>query len=130
MEMATCSVEFSFNDIMHRQIDGLALESPLGPSLANIFVSYYKSKLFQTTSKPEMYYQRCIETSKTLIDRIITNDEQRTVTSVVLILDLSDHYGVFAIISYNDIKSKISNQIFIRDMTKFIFNGFLLALNS
>ena len=57
MEMATSSVEFSFNDIMHRQIDGVAMRSPLGPSLANIFVGYYESKLFQTTSKPEMYYR-------------------------------------------------------------------------
>ena len=57
MEMATSSVEFSFNDIMHRQIDGIALGSPLGPALANIFVGYYESKLFQTTSKPEMYYR-------------------------------------------------------------------------
>ena len=57
MEMATSSVEFSFNDIMHRQIDGVAMGSPLGPALANIFVGYYESKLFQTTSKPEMYYR-------------------------------------------------------------------------
>ena len=55
MEMATSCVEFSFNDIMHRQIDGVAMGSPLGPALANIFVGYYESKLFQTTSKPEMY---------------------------------------------------------------------------
>ena len=54
---ANCSVEFSFNDIMHRQIDGVAMGSPLGPALANIFVGYYESKLFQTTSKPEMYYR-------------------------------------------------------------------------
>ena len=57
MEMASSSVEFSFNDIMHRQIDGVAMRSPLGPALANIFVGYYESKLFQTTSKPEMYYR-------------------------------------------------------------------------
>ena len=57
MEMATSSVEFIFNDIMHGQIDGVAMGSPLGPSLANIFVGYYESKLFQTTSKPEMYYR-------------------------------------------------------------------------
>ena len=37
IEMAIFSVEFSFNDLMHRQIDGLALGSPLGPALANIF---------------------------------------------------------------------------------------------
>ena len=53
MEMATSSVDFRFNDIMHRQIDVVAIESPL----ANILVGYYESKLFQTTSKPEMYHR-------------------------------------------------------------------------
>ena len=57
MKMATSSVEFGFKDIMHRQIDGVAMGSPLGPAIANIFVAYYESKLFQTTSKPEMSYR-------------------------------------------------------------------------
>ena len=35
---ATTDVEFSFNDIMYRQIDGVAMGPPLGPALANIFV--------------------------------------------------------------------------------------------
>ena len=62
MEMAASSVEFSFNDVIHRQIDGVAMGSPLGPALANIFVGYYESKLFQTTSKPEMYYRSMDDT--------------------------------------------------------------------
>ena len=57
MEMATSSVEFSFNDIMHRQIDGVAMGSPLEPALANNLVGYSKFKLFQTTLEPEMYYR-------------------------------------------------------------------------
>ena len=43
MKTATASVEFSFNNIMYRQIDGVAMGSPLGPALENIFVGYYKS---------------------------------------------------------------------------------------
>ena len=56
MQTATSSVEFSFNNIMHRQIDGVAMGSPLGPSLANIFVGYYEA-LLKRVNKPLMYYR-------------------------------------------------------------------------
>ena len=55
--MATSSVKFSFNNIMDRQIDGIAMGSPLDPSLANIFVRYYKALLFKRVNKSLMYYQ-------------------------------------------------------------------------
>ena len=56
MEMATSSDEFSFDDIMHHQIDEVAIESFPGLALANTFVGYHEYKLFQTTFQPEMYY--------------------------------------------------------------------------
>ena len=46
MKSATSGVEFSFNDIMYKQTDGVAMGSPLGPALANIFVGYYEEKIF------------------------------------------------------------------------------------
>ena len=36
IKSATSGVEFSFNDIMYKQTDGVAMGSPLGPALANI----------------------------------------------------------------------------------------------
>ena len=57
MQTATSSVEFSFNNIMHRQIDGVAVGSPPGPSLANIFVIYNKALLFKRVNKPLRYYR-------------------------------------------------------------------------
>ena len=57
MQTATSSVEFSFNNIMDRQIDGVAMDSPLGPSLANIFVGYYEALLFKRVDKPLMYHR-------------------------------------------------------------------------
>ena len=40
---------------MDRQIDGVAMGSPLGPALANTFVGYYESKLFNKISIPTVY---------------------------------------------------------------------------
>ena len=39
IKTTTTSVEFSFNNIMYRQIDGVAMGSPFGPALADIFVA-------------------------------------------------------------------------------------------
>ena len=36
MNVATTSVEFSFNNKMYKQIDGVAMGSPLGPALGQI----------------------------------------------------------------------------------------------
>ena len=58
MQTATSSVEFSFNNIMHRQIDGVAVDSPLGPSLANIFVGYYKAFLFKSQQTSDVLSTR------------------------------------------------------------------------
>ena len=62
MNMATSSVEFSFNNIMYKQIDGISMGSPLGPALANIFVGFYEQQLFQTTNKPTVYYRHVDDT--------------------------------------------------------------------
>ena len=46
MKRATSSVEFSFNNTMYKQTDGVAAGSSLGPALANLFVGYYKKSYF------------------------------------------------------------------------------------
>ena len=57
MKSATSSVEFSFNDTMYKKTDGVAVGSPLGPALANIFVGNYEEKLFSQTQKSPTYFR-------------------------------------------------------------------------
>ena len=55
---ATKEVEFSFADKMFSQVDGIAMGSPLGPTLANIFLGYHESLLISSlASLPTIYFR-------------------------------------------------------------------------
>ena len=57
MKSATFLVEFSFNNTMYKQTDGVAMGSSLGPALANIFVEYHEEKLFSQMQKLPAYFR-------------------------------------------------------------------------
>ena len=57
MLIATRGVEFSFNNQVYTQLDGVAMGSSLGPELANIFVSFHESTLFENTAQPGVYFR-------------------------------------------------------------------------
>ena len=57
MQLATSSVEFSFNNNMHQQIDSVAMGLLLSQTLANIFVGYQEAKLFNISKRPLVYFQ-------------------------------------------------------------------------
>ena len=52
--MVPSGVEFSFDNVMYKQVDGVAMGSPLGPVLANIFVGYCES-LIAAEDYPQFY---------------------------------------------------------------------------
>ena len=52
MKSATSGIE-----IMYKQTGGVAMGSPLGPALANIFVGFYEEKLLSQISKPSTYFR-------------------------------------------------------------------------
>ena len=55
MKIATSDVQFSFNNVIYSQVDGVAMGSPLGPTLANIFMGYLETKLVNELSSQALY---------------------------------------------------------------------------
>ena len=55
MPIAMRGVEFSFNNKMYQQLGGVAMGSPFGPALANIFVGFHEGWLFDNTTKSDVY---------------------------------------------------------------------------
>ena len=65
-QLLTLSVKsscFLFNDVYYKQVDGVAMSSPLGPTLANLFLVYYEHKWLEKCPlqfRPK-YYRRYID---------------------------------------------------------------------
>ena len=74
MHMATSGVEFSFNNTMFRQTDGIAMGSSLGPVLANIFVGYNENKLFYFLVKSQ-FYKRYVDDTFAIFENEAECDE-------------------------------------------------------
>ena len=52
-------MEFSFNGELYKQVDGVAMGSPLGPVLANIFMGYIESGIPE--EKLRLLYDRFVD---------------------------------------------------------------------
>ena len=51
LELCTKDNIFLFNGLLYQQIDGVAMGSPLGPLLANVFMSHVEKLLFNSELK-------------------------------------------------------------------------------
>ena len=58
LELAILDMHFLFNDILYKQVDGVAMGSPLGPTLANAFMCHWEEKWLRNcpaSFKPVLY---------------------------------------------------------------------------
>ena len=63
LSLATQESYFLFNDVLYKQKDGVAMGSPLGPTMANVFLSFYEVKWLEQCPnefKP-VFYRRYVD---------------------------------------------------------------------
>ena len=63
LDLAVLDTHFLFNDKIYKQIDGMAMGSPLGPTFANIFMCHLE-QIFLSRCPPEfkpVYYKRYVD---------------------------------------------------------------------
>ena len=51
LSLATQESYFIFNDVLYKQKDGVAMGSPLGPTMANVFLSFCEIKWLEQCAK-------------------------------------------------------------------------------
>ena len=63
MSLVTQESYFIFNDVVYKQKDGVAMGSPLGPTMANIFLSFYEIKWLEQCPKEfkPVFYRRYVD---------------------------------------------------------------------
>lgn len=61
LTLCTKGVQFLFNGKYVKQIDGIAMGSPLGPTLANIFLGYLEMKISGVINKSLSSYMRYVD---------------------------------------------------------------------
>ena len=61
LQLASSGTHFMFEGRFYGQIDGVAMGSPLGPVLANLFMGYYEQNWLQSFAKFEVIYCRHVD---------------------------------------------------------------------
>ena len=63
LSLATKESYFTFTELLYKQIDGVAMGSPLGPTLANAFLCFYENKWLEQCPKKfkPVYYRRYVD---------------------------------------------------------------------
>ena len=68
LKLCTSNVQFTFNDEIYRQKDGVAMGSPLGPILADIFMSKLENTILEEKICQLTAYRRYVDDTFCVVD--------------------------------------------------------------
>ena len=127
MKIATSSVEFSFNNCMYRQIDGLGLVWPW-----QIFLlDFTKSKLFDKISKPQIYYRYVDDTFALFQDEVDSETFLTNLNSLHTSLKFTSEKEVNKSLPFLDVLvTKSTNNFTTSVYRKATFTGEYIRWNS
>ena len=80
LEIATTTQLFQFNGELYEQTDGVAMGSPLGPLLANVFMCHIEDQLEQKSMIPS-FYRRYVD------DTLVTMPNTESATDFLQVLN-------------------------------------------
>ena len=70
LSLATQESYFIFNDVLYKQKDGVAMRSPLGSTIVNVFLSFYEIKWLEQCPKQfkPAFYRRYVDDTFALFE--------------------------------------------------------------
>ena len=88
LSLATQESYFIFNDVLYKQKDGVAMGSPLGPTMVNVFLSLYEIKWLEQCPKEfkPVFYRRMLMTFLFSLNRL--NTSRNFVIILILVIQI------------------------------------------
>ena len=100
--LCTKEMHFSYNEKLYRQIDGVAMGSPLGPVLANIFMVYLENSLVPQLDDVSLWY-RYVDDTFTFIRKGKAEEVQRKLNEFHESIDFTFEREKEGVISFLDV---------------------------
>ena len=135
LRVTTENCAFSFNDENYIQVDGVAMGSPLGPTLANIFMCHFEQEFLEAyEGPPPLLYRRYVD------DILLAFENEAQVTPFWEYLNQCHRNIKFTVereenrgINFLDISVKRvpeTNEILTQTFRKKTYTGLLMKHNS
>jgi len=129
LEICTTKTPFKFNDRIYKQIDGVSMGSPLGPTFANFYMGHLEENFLKTSStyKPFLYLRYVDDTflfveSFDQAEKLMEQFENNSVLRFTIEHENDKSIPFLDVLVTN--KDKISTKLFIKSTASNVYLNF------